>query len=586
MEHPQSIEELIARRLAEQVPLDESELARLLETPPSPEMGDYGFPCFALSKRLRRGPDAIAAELQGKVRLPDGVREARAAGPYLNFFVDRPILTARVLGLISHLGPQYGADDPGSGKAVVIDYGSPNIAKHLGVHHLPSAVIGRALYRIHEKLGYRCVGVNFLGDWGTSFGRLIAAVERYSIAEPERLTVSDLQELYVRYSGEAEESPELQQAARDAFRRLEEGDAGVARIWGAFKHVSLEEFDRIYGMLGVAFDRVTPESFYNDRIEPTIERLRAEGVAQESRGALIVPLEEEGLPPCMLRKSDGASLYLARDIAAAEDRWEEHHFEKALYVVGNEQLLHFRQLKAVLKRMGHEWADRVVHVNFGLIKFRDAETGQARVGSTRRGEMLLLEDVLSEAVSRARAKIQENLDRFEEGADLEALAAQVGVGALVFGELSTRRTRDVVFDWDRMLDFEGDSGPYVQYAHARLCSILRKAGLPDGRPVAADVDFARLDTPEEWALVRHLERFPRAVRRAADEYEPSVIAAFLLELCADFSSYYSAGMREPERRVLCQDAPTRAARLLLVDCARHVIGSGLRLLGVAAPARM
>jgi len=284
----------------------------------------------------------------------------------------------------------------------------------------------------------------------------------------------------------------------------------------------------------------------------------------------------------MVRKSDGASLYAARDIPAAEDRWDQHHFDQSLYVVGNEQSLHFSQLKAVLKRMGHEWADRIVHVNFGLIKFRDPETGQARVGSTRRGEAILLEDVLDEAVRRAQEKIEQNADRFTEGADLGELAAQVGIGAVVFRELSTRRTRDVVFEWDRMLDFEGDTGPYVQYAHARLCSILRKAG----QPVTPEVDYARLAMPEEWTLVRHLERFPASVRRAAGDHEPSAVASCLLELCADFSTYYSAGMREPARRVLCGDAGTRAARLLLVDATRHVIRAGLEILGVATPDRM
>ena len=394
--------------------------------------------------------------------------------------------------------------------------------------------------------------------------------------------MSDQQELYVRYSKEAEGNPERQQAARDAFRRLEEGEAAATRIWNAFRKVSFEEFERVYGILGVSFDRVTPESFYNDRINPTIERLLRVGVAQESRGMVIVPLENQSLPPCILRKSDGASLYAARDIPAAEHRWLEFHFDRALYVVGNEQSLHFSQLKAVLKKMGHEWADRIVHVNFGLIRFRDPETGEAHVGSTRRGEMLLLEDVLNEAVRRARAKIEENRDRFEEGADLDDLARQVGIGAVVFSELSTRRTRDVVFDWESMLDFEGDTGPYVQYAHARLCSILRKAE----QAISADVDYGLLSMAEEWTLVRHLERFPTAVGRAADEYEASVIASYLLELCADFSSYYSAGMREPERRVLCADAGTRAARLALVDGARHVIRNGLGLLGLSAPEQM
>ncbi len=582
MHQPESMEDRIAARLAEHVPRSAADLAELLQTPPSAEMGDYGLPCYTLSKYLHRDPNEIADDLEGKVGLPAGIREARAFGPYLNFFADRPMVTERVLGRIHRLGAAYGSDNQGAGKRIVIEYGSPNIAKHLGIHHLPSAVIGRSLYRIFQALGYKCVALNFLGDWGTSFGRLIAAVERYDVEDPDGLTVSDLQDLYVRYSREAAENPELQGTARQAFLRLERGEERATALWNGFKEVSLREFDRVYGMLGVGFDRITPESLYRDRIAAMLEQLRSRGTAVESAGALIILLEEEGLPPCMVQKSDGASLYATRDIPAAEHRWDEYRFEKSLYVVGNEQSLYFRQLRAALRKMGHGWADRMVHVNFGLIKFRDPETGQARVGSTRRGELLLLEDVLNEAVRRARAKIEENRDRFEVGADLDELAARVGIGAVVFSELSTRRTRDAVFDWDRMLDFEGDTGPYVQYAHARLCSILRKAG----QDVGADVDCSLLAMPEEWALVRHLERFPAAVRRAAEEYEPSVIASYLLELCADFSTYYSAGMREPDRRVLCSEDRIRAARLLLVDAARNVIRSGLDLLGVTAPERM
>ncbi|MHC4481528.1 MAG: arginine--tRNA ligase, partial [Planctomycetota bacterium] len=517
-----------------------------------------------------------------KVELPAGVRQARTAGAYLNFFLDRPPLIERTLRRIHEAGPDCARDDLGAGKTVVLEYGSPNIAKHLGIHHVPSAAIGRSLYLTFQALGYDCVAINFLGDWGTSFGRLVAAVERYGGTDPAELTISDLQDLYVRYSREAKLNPELKEAARAAFRRLEEGEPRATALWHRFREVSLEEFDRVYDMLGVSFDRVTPESQYRHQIEQTLQRLRSDGIAVESAGALIVLLDDVSLPPCMVRKSDGASLYASRDLPAAEHRWEEYHFDKSLYVVGNEQSLYFKQLKAVLRKMGHQWADRMLHVNFGLVKFHDPETGRTRVGATRTGDMLLLEDVLNDAVRRARAKIQQSPERFEQGADLDELAAQVGVGAVLFRQLATRRTRDVVFDWERMLDFEGDTGPYVQYAHARLCSILRKA---DQQPTA-QVDFARLCMDEEWALVRHLERFPASVRRAAEEYEPSVIASYLLELCADFSSYYSAGMREPERRVLCEEEATRAARLLLVDAARHVIRSGLALLGIAAPERM
>ncbi len=580
--HPPSMEQRLAAALAEHLPFDASEVARLLEKPPSPEVGDCALPCFALARELRKNPARIAADLAASIELPDGFRDVRAEGPYLNFFINRRQWTEYVLKLVHRLGPAFGNSDAGAGCNVVIDFGSPNIAKHLGVHHLPGTLIGMALCRVYSALGYNVVGINYLGDWGTSFGRLIAAVERYGVTNYEGLDVSGWMDLYVRYSTEAEGDEGLQQAARDAFRRLEQGDPDAARIWRAVRNESLAEFERAYQTLGVEYDRVTGESEYVQAAAETVGWLLREGIAVESDGAVVVPLDDEEMPPCMVRKSDGTTIYAARDICAALERWREFEFEKALYVVGNEQALHFGQLRAVLRKMGCEWAERIEHVNFGLIKFRDPETGEARVGSTRRGEMLYMQQVLDEATCRARQKIEQNLDRFEEGTDLDAMAAEVGIGAVVFGELSTRRTRSVVFDWDRILDFEGDTGPYVQYAHARLCSILRKAQ----QAVRDCVDYERLALPEEWVLVRHIETFPRAVERAAAENEPSVIANYLLALCADFSSYYSAGMREPERRVLCPDEATRAARLVLVNATRHVIRNGLQLLGIAAPERM
>jgi arginyl-tRNA synthetase len=572
----------VAEALAECLPLSADEVAGLIEVPPDPQMGDYALPCFTLAKQLRKAPNAIAAELQQAVALPEGVREARAVGPYLNFFVDRPWMTEAVLSCVRAEGDRYGSSEVGHGETVVIEYSSPNIAKHLSVYHLRSAIIGNSLSRIYGLLGYSPFGINFLGDWGTGFGKLVAAFEQYECGAAEDLSVADLQELYVRFSRDAEENADLQQAARDAFRRLEEGDPAAVGPWEAFKAVSLREYERVYSMLGISFDRYSSESSYADRLQPRLQRMREDGKAMESEGALVIPLDDANMPPCMVQKSDGASLYATRDICAAEDRWDEFHFARMLYVVGGEQTLYFNQLKAALSKLGHDWADRIEHINFGMMRFLDPETGKATTGSTRRGVTILLDEVLDEAVAKAREKIDQNADRFEPDTDRDELAAQVGIGAVVFGDLSVRRMRDVVFDWDKMLDFEGDTGPYVQYAHARLCSIMRKAG--EERPDR--VDCARLDMPEEWVLVRHLSRFPDAVRRAGAENEPSVIAGYLLELCADFSSYYSAGMRDAALRVLCDDEATRAARLALVEAARQVIRTGLGLLGIAAPERM
>ena len=568
--------------LDKSLPLEASRIEDLLEIPPSAEMGDFALPCFELAAEMRKSPHDIAKELAESFRPTGGITAAKTAGPYLNFSVDREAMTAELLQRIHRRGPRYGRRDEADRGRVVIDYSSPNIAKHLGVHHLRSAIIGRALYRIYQALGYDVEGINHLGDWGTAFGKLIVAYRRWGDGSKEEITVSELQELYVRFNQEAEQDPELEEEARRAFRSLEQGDPEATELWERFKEVSLAEFQRIYEMLGVSFDRYTGESHYNDQLEDVLNRLKESGLAQRSEDALIVPLDDYDMPPLMLQKRDEGSLYATREICAAEDRWNEFRFEKALYVVGNEQKLHFQQVKQVLELMGYDWADRIEHVDFGLLKFKDPETGKARTGSTRSGEMLLLEDVLTQGIEKAHEKLQQNLDRLEENADIDSLAADIGIGAVVFSDLCVRRTKDVTFDWDKMLDFEGATGPYLQYAHARLCSILRKS--PDD--VIPDVDFSRLELPEEWSLVRKLEFFPEEIARAAEANEPSIVANYLLELCAEFSAYYSAGMREKERRVLCDAPDTRAARLLLVDSIRHVIRNGLTLLGIAAPERM
>jgi len=576
------IREELVDWLAENLPLEREQVSELLGMPPSDEMGDYAFPCFTVASRLRKSPAAIAEEISRKFHPTTELLKAEASGPYVNFFVNRQAMTGYLLRTIHSLGERFGRSEVGVGRTVVLDYSSPNIAKHLGVHHLRSAIIGRALYNIYEALGYRCVGINHLGDWGTSFGKLIVACERWAQGAAQELSVSDLQELYVRFNREAEVHPELEEEARKAFRRLERGDPRTMAMWKAFRDVSMREFEKIYNMLGIRFDSYTPESFFNNRMRPTLERLRALGLARLSEDALIVPLDDYDMPPLMLQKSDESSVYATREICAAEYRWEKYRFEKALYVVGSEQKLHFRQVKKVLELMGYQWADRIEHVDFGLLKFKDASTGRARKGSTRTGEMISLEDVLNEGMRRAEQKVRQNLERFEGVPDVQQLAATIGIGAVVFSDLCVRRNRDVVFDWDKMLDFEGDTGPYVQYAHARLSSILRKAK----QDVKADVDFSLLSLPSEWALIRKLEVLPETVLRAAQENEPSLIATYLLELCAEFSAYYSAGMRDKDRRVLCDDGAVRTARLLLVDAVRHVVRNGLALLGIAAPERM
>jgi arginyl-tRNA synthetase len=568
--------------LAQVLPLERAQVESLLAVPPDPKMGDYALPCFVLGGPMYRTPSAVAADLAARFRAGRAVLACEATGPYANFRVDRRAMTEHVLRQVLRAGDDYGRGDAGEGRTVVIDYSSPNIAKHLAVHHLRSAIIGRSLCLIFRAQGWRVVGVNHLGDWGTSFGKLIAAFERYPDLDPRAATVTDLQAAYVRFSREAKGNPALEDAARAAFQRLEQGDPAAAALWRRFKEISLAEFERVYEMLGVRFDHVTPESFYLPMVPDCLARLERAGLTRLSEGALIVPLDAFDLPPVMLRKSDGATLYITRDICAAQYRRNTFGSELILYVVGSEQKLHFAQLRKLLELAGHDWADAIEHVDFGLIKFRDPETGQPVKGSTREGAVVLLEDVLREGVQKARRKILDNVERLEEGTDLDELAAQVGIGAVMFSDLCVKRAKDVVFDWDRMLDFEGDTGPYVQYAHARLCSIQRKAGCA----VDPAADCSLLTLPEEWALVRLIEDFPSRVREAAQTREPFAAANYLLELCACFSTYYSAGMREPERRVLCEDGALRRSRMLLVEAVRHVIRNGLALLGIAAPERM
>ncbi len=573
----------IAHSLSKKIPdCNADKIASMLEIPPEPDLGDYALPCFPFAKKLKKSPVEIAREIAETTDCSEIVDTMNPAGPYLNISVNKKKLFHHILNTIIEHDTALANNKIGAGKTVVIDYSSPNIAKHLGVHHIRSAIIGASLYRIFKACGYKPIGINHLGDWGTSFGKLIAAFERYGDVSVENATVADMQELYVRFSKEADEKPELEDSGREAFKRLEDGDPDATRFWKQFKKISLQEFKRIYDMLGISFDAYMPESFYLTMAEDLLERLEAKKIAVESEDAVIAELDDRDLPPLMLKKKDGTTLYATRDLCAAEYRWTNYRFDACIYVVGGEQKLHFQQIKAVLAKMGYKWADKIEHIDFGLLKLVDPETGKAIKGSTRKGQMILLEDVLNNGVKKAKGKIQQNLNKLSEETDLDELAAQIGIGAVMFSDLAVKRNKDVIFDWDRMLDFQGDTGPYVQYAHARLCSILRKAEVDAG----SDARCELLKLPQEWSIIRMLEIFPIRVAQAADNREPSIIANYLLQLCKKFSSYYSLGMKEPEKRVLCEDKATLKARLMLVASVKTVIADGLHLLGMHAPEKM
>ena len=554
--------------LKEQVDLPTEELESLVEVPPDEKLGDYAFPCFVLSKKLRKAPEKIAQELAQKLKTTDLIEEVYSIGPYVNFKVSKTKLAEFVLTQIFEEGKSYGSDEKGKGKTIVIDFSSPNIAKPFGIGHLRTTMIGNALYHIYKKLGFTVVRINHLGDWGTQFGKIILAYKMWG-EEKEFLKdpIATLYDLYVRFHRQAEKDPKLEEEARVWFKRLEDKDKGATGLWQKFRDCSLKEFDRVYRMLGIEFDSYAGESFYNQFMNQTIDALKAKGLAEISQDALIVNLEKFDLPPCLLKKKDEATLYATRDITAAIYRYNTYHFHKNLYVVGTAQKLHFQQVFKVLELMGYKWAKDCVHVDFGWIKFKQ------EMMSTRKGNIVLLEDVLNKSIRLARKIIEEKNPDLE---NKDEVAEDVGIGAVVFADLSTRRNKDIDFDWDQALSFDGETGPYVQYTHARLCSLMRKYG----KPIKKEIDHQVLSTDEETRLIRLLEEYPRRISQTANTYEPSIICSYLIEVCSTFNRFYQ------KQRIITQDQRLTQARMVLVNGIQTVLKDGLSLLGIKAPERM
>lgn len=565
-------ENAFAAAIAKAAGVAEEEIRPHVRTPEEGR-GDLSLPCFPLAKALRAPPPKIAAAIVGKIEPTPLFSGITAVGPYVNARISPAHLVSTVAPEIRALGDAFAACDLGGGAYVVIDYSSPNIAKPLGFHHLRSTMIGNALARIHRALGYRVAGVNFLGDWGKTFGILAEAFRRFGDrARLEAEGISYLLELYVEANRLKEEDPGFDAAARAMFVAQESGDPEALGLWRAFRETSLAEFRRIYDRLGVTFEHIEGESRYRDGMDAVIAEISRTVGTREDQGALVVDMAyAEGEPPMMLRKSDGATLYATRDVAAAEDRFARFGFAKSLYVVGVEQKLHFEQLRRALRAMGHEWADRMTHAWFGRVHGM----------STRKGNVVFLADVLDEARERALAKMREASD--ERVDDIEAVAEQVGVGGVVFGDLKNLRTTDYTFDWEEILNTRGFSGICVQYAHARCRSILRKGG---GAPAPGDVDWSLLAADEEVALVKELARIPGAVIAAGAELEPSRLARAVYEAARAWNRYQQVGSADRGLRVLCDDAPLRAARLALVDAVRIALRRGLELLGVPAPEAM
>jgi len=568
----QRYERAFSRLVADAAGLSEAELRPLLKVP-EPDRGDLSLPCFPLAKQLRKSPAVIAAELVAALPDDDRFSRVEAVGPYINATIEPSRLIADVVPEIRTAGDRFATSDAGAGKQIVIEFSSPNIAKPLGFHHLRSTMIGNALSRIHAALGYEVTAINFPGDWGKTFGLLAEAFDRFG--DRDRLAeegISYLLEMYIRANRASEEDPSFDDAARAMFRRQENSDPHAFELWELFRRISLDEFQRIYDRLGVKFDFIEGESHYRDGLDQVVDEVSRTAGTREDQGALVVDMEyAENEPPLMLRKTDGATLYVTRDIAAARDRWQRFQFTKSVYVVGAEQKRHFELLFRAIAAMGDEWAERMVHVAFGRV------LGM----STRQGKVVFLEQVLDEARERAAAKMREAGDDRE--IDIDAVAEQVGIGGVVFGDLKNLRNSDYKFDWEEILNPRGFTGICVQYAHARCCSILRKGG---GAPDASAVDLSLLTSPEEATLVKELARIPAAVVAAADDLEPSRLARALYEAARAWNRFQQAGNADRELRILVDDAELRSARLVLVDAARIGLHKGLELLGVSAPEAM
>ncbi|MGI1768383.1 arginine--tRNA ligase [Streptococcus uberis] len=557
---------LIANDIAKVVPeLDQETIYNLLETPKNSDMGDVAFPAFSLARVLRKAPQMIASELAEKIDAAQ-YEKVMAVGPYINFFLDKSSISKEVLEAVIKEKANYGQQHIGDGQNVTLDMSSPNIAKPFSVGHLRSTVIADAIGHIYSKLGYNSIRINHLGDWGKQFGMLIVAYKLWGDrATIEANPIDELLKLYVRINAEAEENPELDEQARQWFKKLEDGDKEAWDLWQWFRDESLVEFNRIYDKLDVSFDHFHGEAFYNDKMDEGIQILEDKNLLKESKGAQIVDLEKYNLPPALIKKSDGATLYITRDMATAMYRQRTFNFVKNIYVVGQEQSHHFKQLKAVLKEMGFDWSDDMIHVSFGLV------TKNKKKLSTRKGNIIRLEPTLDEAVSRALTQIEAKNPDLENKEDV---AHAVGVGAVKFYDLKTDRDNGYDFDLEAMVSFEGETGPYVQYTYARIQSILRKADFTPNE----ETPYSLNDT-ESWEIIKLLQGFAANIERAAEKYDPSIIAKFAIQLAQSFNRYYA------HTRIL-DESEERDSRLALCYATAVVLKESLRLLGVQAPEKM
>ena len=560
----------IAALISKAAEISVEDAREAVEVPANEDMGDYAFPCFRLAKVMRKAPPLIAKELAEKLEKPDFISDIRVVGAYINFFTDKSTLVKEVLLKVLEKDGDYLKTDIGSGRTVVFDYSSPNIAKPFHVGHLRSTVIGNALYSIYKALGYNCIGVNHLGDWGTQFGKLIVAYKRWGDKETvEREDVKELSRIYVKFHEEAEKDPSLEDEARSWLVKMQEGDSEALELWKWFVEISMKEFNRIYDRLHITFDSYAGESFYNDKMQAVVDELNEKGLLTESEGARIVDLEKYNMPPCLILRRDGGTLYPTRDIAAAFYRKKTYDFYRDVYVTALDQNLHFAQWFKVIELMGYDWAkDSLVHVPFGLVSLGDGKL------STRKGHVVLMEDILNAAVDKTKAIIEDKNPDLE---DKDEVSEQVGIGAVIFNDLYNSRIKNVVFDLERMLSFEGETGPYVQYSHARACSILRRAGAdkPEG-----DIDYSLISDDASVSVCKAIGDTEAKLRDAAEKYEPYILTKHIVDICKAFNKFYN------ENNIMASEGELKKARLAVVYAVKTVVAQCLALLGIAAPERM
>lgn len=564
--------EEIAKAISKVTNIEEKQLKEYIEIPPNSDLGDYSFPCFRLAKDLRKAPPAIAEDIKANMEIDNRIIERmEIVGGYLNIYINKATLAESVLKEVYDKKEKYGSSNIGEGRNVVIDYSAPNIAKPFHIGHLRSTVIGGALYKIYNFVGYNSVGINYLGDWGLQFGKVMAGYDMWKDEyDFEKSEIQALLKIYVRFNQEEKDNPELTEKAREYFKRLEDGNEKEVEMWKWIRTTSLENYQKTYDLLNSKFDSYNGEAYYNDKMEPVVKELEEKGLLKESEGAKIVDLEEYDMPPCIIITSAGTTIYATRDLASLKERMKKYDFAKAVYVVGNEQRLHFKQVFKVLELMGYEdYAKNCIHVPFGLVVDKDGE----KIGS-RKGNSVALEDILKEAIQKVEKIIEEKNPELEDKAEV---ARKVGVGAIIFNDLANSRIKDEIFDWDMLLNFQGETGPYIQYIYVRTNSVLEKAGY---MPEINKVDFSKLQEKQAVETIKLLYRFNEFVESAAQKNEPSIVSRYLIDVAQSFSGFYN------EHKIITEDKAVQDARLALTYAVGNVLKTGVTLLGMEMPNKM